>query len=87
MGKRINVMLSDGAIRVLYRVAPRGTRSRLISQAILHYVQTQRAARLRERLKQGYLHNSRLNLEIAQEWFPLEEEAWQMASGGKRQEK
>lgn len=87
MSKRINVMLSDGALQVLDRVAPKGTRSRLISQAILHYVQTQRTARLRERLKQGYLHNSRLNLEIAQEWFPLEEEAWQMAAGRKRRKK
>jgi len=32
---------------------------------------------LRERLKHGALANAKLNLEIAEEWFPVEQEAWQ----------
>ena len=32
---------------------------------------------LRERLKQGALANVKLNLEIAEEWFPVDQEAWQ----------
>ena len=55
MSKRINIMLPDTTIQVLNRVAPKGDRSRFISQAVLHYVQTQSAANLRERLKQGAL--------------------------------
>jgi hypothetical protein len=42
---------------------------------------------LRERLKQGYLANAQRDLEIAQEWFTLEEEAWQLAAGQKRRRK
>jgi hypothetical protein len=77
MSKRLNIMLPDTTAKVLDRVAPKGGRSRFISQAVLHYVQTQSAANLRERLKQGALANANLDLEIAGEWFPVEQEAWQ----------
>src|SRR5271169_4540018 len=77
MSKRLNIMLPDATVKVLDRVAPKGDRSRFISQAVLHYVHTHSAANLRERLKQGALANARLDLEIAEEWFPVEQEAWQ----------
>ena len=32
--------------------------------------------------KAGYLANASENLKIAAEWFPLEEEAWQMSRAG-----
>jgi CopG family transcriptional regulator / antitoxin EndoAI len=80
MSKRINVILPDATVAVLDRVASKGTRSRLISNAILHYVKTQSRQNLAERLKQGYLANAERDLEIAKEWFPVEEEAWRKAS-------
>src|SRR5260370_23192819 len=76
MSKRINIILPDATAAVLDRVASRGNRSRLISRAVLHYVKTQSTANLKERLKQGALANADENLEIAAEWFPLEQEAW-----------
>ena len=77
MSKRINVILPDATVAVLDRVASKGNRSRLISQAVLHYVKAQGSENLKERLKQGALANANLNLEIAEEWFPVEQEAWQ----------
>ena len=77
MSKRVNIMLPDATVKVLDRVAPKGDRSRFISQAVLHYVQTQSAANLREGLKRGALANAKLDLEIAEEWFPVEQESWQ----------
>jgi CopG family transcriptional regulator / antitoxin EndoAI len=77
MSRRINVILPDATVAVLDRVARKGNRSRLISQAVLHYVKAQGAENLKERLKQGALANAELNLEIAEEWFPVEQEAWQ----------
>jgi hypothetical protein len=44
---------------------------------VLHLVKTEGTANLKERLKAGALANARLNLEIAEEWFPVEQEAWQ----------
>jgi CopG family transcriptional regulator / antitoxin EndoAI len=77
MSKRVNIVLPDTTLKVLDRVAGKGDRSRFISQAVLHYVQTKGAANLRERLKQGALASAKLDIEIAEEWFPVEQEAWQ----------
>jgi len=53
----------------------------------LHYVKAQSTLNLRERLKQGYIANAQRDLEIAEEWFPLDEEAWQQTSGKKKEKK
>jgi CopG family transcriptional regulator / antitoxin EndoAI len=84
MSKRINVILPDATVAVLEKVTSKGNRSRLISKAVLHYVKTQSSQNLKERLKQGYLANAERDLEIAREWFPIEEEAWQKASSKKK---
>ena len=77
MSKRINVMLPNETLAVLDRVTTRGGRSRFISRAVLHYVKSHGRQNLRERLKAGYQANAQENLEIALEWYPLEEETWQ----------
>jgi metal-responsive CopG/Arc/MetJ family transcriptional regulator len=84
MSQRINIMLPEETLAVLRRVAPRGSRSRFISRAILHYVEAQGKKSLRERLQAGYLANADENLRIAAEWFPLEEEAWQTPRAGQK---
>ena len=80
MTKRLNIILPEETVRVLDRVASKGNRSRLIDQAVLDYVSSRSRDNLRERLKEGYLANAREDLTMAQEWFPLEEEAWQKAN-------
>ena len=80
MSKRINIVLPDTTVKILDRVAPKGDRSRFISQAVLHYVESVGKQNLREQLKAGYKANAERNLEIAAAWFPLEEEAWRKAN-------
>jgi CopG family transcriptional regulator/antitoxin EndoAI len=77
MTKRINIVLPVETIAVLDRVAPKGNRSRLISEAVIHYVTSRAKTNLAERLKQGAIANAQRDLAIAQEWFSLDEEAWQ----------
>jgi CopG family transcriptional regulator/antitoxin EndoAI len=84
MNKRINVILPTTTVSVLDKVAAKGTRSALIDRAIRHYVATQGRQSLRERLKQEALVNAERDLQMAAEWFPLEEEAWQVVQGPKR---
>jgi len=84
MSKRINIMLPERTLAVLDRVAPRGNRSRFVSQAVLHYVETKGQQSLRQQLKAGYLANAEENLRIATEWFPLEEQAWPKSRAGRR---
>jgi len=83
MNKRINVILPTTTVAVLDRVATKGNRSALIDRAIRHYVKTQSQQNLRERLKQEALANAARDVQMAVEWFPLEEEAWQAAPGKK----
>jgi CopG family transcriptional regulator/antitoxin EndoAI len=84
MTKRINVVLPVETIRVLDRLAPKGNRSRFISAAVMHYVESNAKRNLARRLKEGALANAQRDLEIAQEWFPLDEEAWQRTTPGNR---
>ena len=84
MSKRINIILSDETIRVLDRLAPKGDRSRFISDAVRHYVQDRGTQRLREQLRAGYRANSEESLKMAADWFPLEEEAWRKSERTKR---
>ena len=84
MNKRINVILPATTVAVLDRVAAKGNRSALIDRAIRHYVNTRSRQNLRERLKQEALANAERDLQMAAEWFPIDEEAWQVTQGHKR---
>jgi len=77
MSVRINVILPEETVRVLDRLAPRGGRSRLISDAVMYYVSSRGKSNLAGQLKAGALANAERDLAIAEEWFPLEQEAWQ----------
>lgn len=77
MAKRINIVLPEDTLRLLDRVAPRGSRSRLISEAVKQFVTTKSRANLAAQLKRGALANAQRDLELAHEWFALDEEAWQ----------
>jgi CopG family transcriptional regulator/antitoxin EndoAI len=83
MNKRVNVILPADTLAVLDRVAGRGNRSALIDRAIRYYVKARSQWNLRERLKQEALANAERDLQMAAEWFPLEEEAWRLAQGRK----
>jgi len=75
MTRRINVILPEQTLSILDRVATKGNRSRFISQAVHFYVENQGKQSIREQLKAGYIANADLDLEMAADWFPLEEEA------------
>ena len=80
MNRRINVTLPEETVGLLDRVAARGNRSRLISEAVLHYVRSKAKVNLRERLKQGALARAERDLAVAKEWFAVDVQAcW---SGG-----
>jgi metal-responsive CopG/Arc/MetJ family transcriptional regulator len=81
MAKRINIVLPLDTIRVLDKVAPKGNRSRVISDAVMYYVSSKAKVNLAERLKQGSIANASRDLQIAEDWFSFDEEAWQPKRG------
>lgn len=74
---RISIILREGTRQVLDRVTTKGNRSHLLADAVLHDVSTQGRIQLAERLEAGAITHADRDLGIAEEWFPLEEDAWQ----------
>jgi len=84
MTRRINIVLPASTVSLLDRVVAKGKRSSFIDRAVNHYIRSRSRQNLRERLKEGYRAEAEFNAKLAEEWFPLEEEAWQTAGGKKR---
>jgi CopG family transcriptional regulator/antitoxin EndoAI len=76
MSRRLNISLPDETVRLLDRVAAKGERSHVIAEAVTRYVVEVGRAGLRKRMKERALARADLDLQIAEEWFPIDEEAW-----------
>ena len=79
--KRINIMVSPDTLSLLERVAPKGNHSRLIDEAVKFFVEKRGQTNLKEQLKEGYRVRSSHDLRLAEEWFSIDEEAWQKGNG------
>ena len=77
MHRRLNVTLPVDTVRLIDRVARRGSRSRLIDRAVRRYVQDLGRTNLKKKLRAGAVERAERDLQIAQEWFELDEPLWQ----------
>lgn len=77
MEQRINSTLPQETVSLIDRVTQNGNRSDFIDQAIKFYVKAVGQTRLKQLLKEGAIKHAERDLEMAEEWFSLEEEAWQ----------
>ena len=76
VNQRINVSLPEETLRLLDRVAGKGDRSRLIDEAVRYYIDDKGRRELKKRLKEGAIRRAARDLQLTEEWFPLEEEIW-----------
>ena len=76
MARRINVILPESTVRTIDRLSRPRQRSRFIDRAVQHYVATASPEALQERLKQAALRDHDLDLEIASDWFAVDQEEW-----------
>ena len=79
--RRINITLPEETIRLIDRVARKGDRSFLISEAVRHYVSSVGKARLRRLLKEGALRHAERDLTIVEDWSSMDEEPWREPRG------
>lgn len=77
MHHRINITLPEQTVRAIDRVVGKGRRSRLIDRAVRRYLEEEARANIRKQLAESYETNAAFDLKLAEEWFPLDEEAWQ----------
>jgi CopG family transcriptional regulator / antitoxin EndoAI len=47
-----------------------------VDRAVRHYIKELGATKIKKLLKEGAIARSERDLRMAEEWFPLEEEAW-----------
>lgn len=80
--QRVNITLPRETIHLIDRVTERGDRSRFLDEAVRFYVKEAGRANLRRLLREGAERRAERDLNLIQEWFPLEHEAWQKS--GKR---
>jgi CopG family transcriptional regulator/antitoxin EndoAI len=80
MNKRLNITLPEQTVRLMDRAAGKGQRSGLIDRAVRRYVKEETRANLRKQLAESYQANADVDLQLAKDWFPLEEEAWPRGS-------
>ena len=74
--KRINITLPESTVAMLETVADKGARSTFIDAAIRTHIHEIQKHDLRGQIKAGAIANAERDLEIAREWFDLEEEIW-----------
>lgn len=74
--KRVNISLPAETLRLIERVGGGENRSRFIDAAVRHFVRSVGRARLRKRLEEATIRDAAEGLEIAEEWFAVDEEAW-----------
>ena len=77
MHRRVNITLPEATLRLMDRTVDQGHRSRFIDEAIRHFIRTHSRAQLRKLLKEGAQRHAARDRALAEEWFPLDEEAWQ----------
>lgn len=76
MHKRVNVTLPEETIRLIDRAAERGDRSRFIDAAVKYFVRQRGRIQLRRLLEEGAERRAARDLAIAEEWFPVDRDAW-----------
>jgi len=74
MNKRLNITLPERTVALMDRVAGKGQRSRLIDQAVHRYVEEASRANLRKQLREGARVRAERDVQMAAEWFALDEE-------------
>lgn len=72
--KRINITLRQETLRLIDRITDRGERSRFIDKAVRQYVHNESITSLRKKLREGVRASRDRDIELARDWFPLEEE-------------
>ena len=74
--QRFNITLPNSTVNLIKRAVPKGNRSQLIDIALKYYIQSVGREALRRRLKEGAINQAAESLQMAADWFALDEEAW-----------
>ena len=72
MNRRLNISLPERTVDLIDRVAGKRRRSALIDRAVVRYIQEESRVNLQERIADGARARTERDLQLAEEWFPVE---------------
>ena len=72
MVRRLNISLPESTVELIDRVAGKGRRSALIDRAVLQFMEQESRANIRAQLAAGARDRAGRDLQLAEEWFPIE---------------
>jgi CopG family transcriptional regulator/antitoxin EndoAI len=75
MRRQINIALPEETMQLIEQTMPQIELDSLINDAVKNYIAQKTS--LREELKEGAIRRGERDLNLAREWFDLEEEIWQ----------
>ncbi|HEX5043961.1 MAG TPA: hypothetical protein VFV75_13705 [Candidatus Polarisedimenticolaceae bacterium] len=74
--RRINITVPESTLQLLDKVAPKGDRSRFITEAVHAYVASRNRVRLRAELKAGAIARAARDLALVTEWSSIDPDTW-----------
>ncbi len=76
MDHTVSITLSEETLELLKRAGKEKDLSRVMERALRYYLRTHGQANLRALVKEGAERNAARDLQIARDWFAIDEEAW-----------
>lgn len=77
MHRQINIALPEETMQLIEETMPQIELERLINDAVKNYIAQYVGNSLREELKEGAIRRQERDVNLARDWFDLEEEIWQ----------
>lgn len=74
--EKVTLTIPKETMNQIREVAPARGYSKFVTEAIEYFLEENRKKALRERLIAGYQANAEADAAMAEEWRPIEEEAW-----------
>lgn len=74
--EKVTLTIPKETMNQVREAAPARGYSKFVTEAIEYFLEEKRKKALRERLIAGYQANAEADAAMAEEWRPIEEEAW-----------
>ena len=74
--KRIGISIPDSTLKELRQLVPERKRSEYIAKALEEKLNEEKRKKLQEKMINGYKANVKEDVNMAEEWFHIEEEAY-----------
>ena len=77
MDRKLNITIPEATMQLIEEKMPQENLEQLINKALNFYIKQNLSENLKEELRIGAIKRAERDLQLAEEWYELEEEAWE----------